>query len=1069
MLKTIRRRDRRALISAVCLALPAAAGFARADENGTWASAVSGNWSASTNWTGGLVAGGATGQTADFSQTGTNAPLTVNLDASESIGTMLFNASTVGGVGGWTLSTTNGSVLTLAGPSGAVIDNESASKSVSVTIGVSLAGTLSSGSLELYAGTGSSTPSSIFLTGANTFTGEVDVEQGLIGINSASSLGNPGNDMFLDENTSTSGNAIEFLSQGINLSNPITLGRRTPINVDENNVTFSGAISGSTTGSFSVTGGNYVGSTSFGSLYLNPTSNTSKASWTIGGDTTLIAGNTVGTLGLDNALGTGTTNVGSGGTLAFKNTTGNPLTYSSTSITINNSGAAFDNAPVGAIENLAGTNTFGGTVSLVGGTGNQNGVGVTAGSLTLSGTITGGSANVFLKLGAGPLFLSGSNTFTGGTIVQAGTLVAGVSNSGSSYGAFGPTNGSTGSVSLGGVGSLSSGSLSVSVLTGGSFTVANPITATAGGTGNLSIGGNTDNNSVFSGAITLNNNLTVSQVANAGSNSLSITGGITGGTAGPETVTFIGPGNVAVTTFPIADNGANTLSVSSTAGTTTLAATNTYSGSTLVSGGTLNVTGSIVNSGTVTVSGTGDLVLAGANAVSSSIPITVSSSTAALTVSSSQTLASIASAGAASFTAGTSIVGLGSGAGTGTGTTGLTSGGITGSGNLTVNGTANLYASAIAQNLLTIGSFSTVTIADSSAPGNTAATSVLTDISNSGTLDLNNNDLIVLDTTQYSTVRNLIESAYDGGAWDNAGITSSSARANSGSYGVGYAQASTIGSTSFDGQSFTDAVLVKYTLLGDTQLRGTVGIGDYDTVLSDYGQPEDWSGGDFHYGGVVGIGDYDDVLSNYGAHANGNIAVGSSLTPAVTGSISPAATISPDLAKTDLKLEVNTTTGDVYVLATASAAFTGYTISDPSAHLLGGSNSPDPDKLLSVGSTSGGNTNVYETSGTYVDWFKITETASQVAEGQQQNGFGTHSSRDDTINIPAGGTIDFGEIYNTAASIQDLTFDFAEAGTEPTNGPTYYGAEVDYVTTPEPAALGVLGLSGIVMMRRRRK
>ena len=119
---------------------------------------------------------------------------------------------------------------------------------------------------------------------------------------------------------------------------------------------------------------------------------------------------------------------------------------------------------------------------------------------------------------------------------------------------------------------------------------------------------------------------------------------------------------------------------------------------------------------------------------------------------------------------------------------------------------------------------------------------------------------------------------------------------------------------------------------------------------------------------------------------------------------------------------------------------------------------------------SGGNTNVYETSGTSVNWFKITETASQVAEGQQQNGFATHSSRDDTITIPAGGTIDFGEIYNIAASAQDITFDFAEAGSTPTNGPTYYGAEVDYVTTPEPGSVSLLAIAAAgILARRRRK
>jgi autotransporter-associated beta strand protein len=648
--------------------------------------------------------------------------------------------------------------------------------------------------------------------------------------------------------------------------------------------------------------------------------------------------------------------------------------------------------------------------------------------------------------GTGMLTLTGSNTYAGGTVVSEGTLADG---SGGVPGAFG-----TGSVSVTPTGTTlaASAELVANSNTTIASTAALIVNDNSGAYGTVFF----NSAAPVIGSLTGNGNVVLNGTSGTGLNI-----GSAGSTTFAGVISDPEANMTGLTSGSLTINGATTF---------TLAGTSTYFGSTNISSGTLDISGALSNSGTVNITGSANLILAGASALSSNATLNTGS-LATASVNAAQTIASLASAGNATFTAGTSVVGLGNGVGTGTGTSGFTTGGIVGTGTLTVSGSANLYASTITQTLLTIGSTNSVTIADSSAPGNTAATSVLTDISDSGTLDLNNNDLIVLDTTQYSTVKALIVNAYDGGAWDQPGITSSSARANAGAYGLGYAQASTIGSTSFDGKTFTDAVLVKYTLLGDTQLRGTVGIGDYDTVLSNYGTPQDWSGGNFHYSGVVGIGDYDDVLSNYGAHASGNLTVGPALTAAVTRGISPAASIGPDLAKTDLKLEVNTTTGDVYVLATASTAFTGYTISDPTAHLLGGSTSPDPDKLLSVAAGSGGNTNVYETSGTYADWFKITETASQVAEGQQQNGFGTHSSRDDTINIPAGGTIDFGEIYNTAAAQQDLTFDFAEAGTEPTNGPTYYGAEVDYIasSTPEPATLGLLGLAGAMLARRRRK
>jgi autotransporter-associated beta strand protein len=738
---------------------------------------------------------------------------------------------------------------------------------------------------------------------------------------------------------------------------------------------------------------------------------------------------------------------------------GGPLLSSTTNTTSYSLGKGSATVNAGALD-LNGNSISGERLNLAG-AGNGS-----AGALINSG----GAATIGLGSGIGTFLVSnlGSGQTSNGTATITAAGVTGFAATGSIGVASLTFTGGSGYTSAGTVSVTGGGGTGMTVSTSlvdgvVGFTVSNPgtgytsvptfvLNGSAGGTG-----------AAITGATLALTGVTVTSLgtANAGFSLSS-----------PPTLTVSGSGlatNATITVSPVefALNGALTIggtgnitindpiiqtssgdSLTKTgANTLTIANTASYTGTTNVNSGTLNVTGALPNSGVVAVSGPANLVLAN-----------------------TQVLASIASAGTSNFTAGTSIVGTGNGVGTGTSTAGF-SGGVSGTGTLAVNGTANLYASIITQKQLTIGSASTVTIADSSAPGNTSATSVLTDITNAGTLDLNNNDLIVKDTTQYSTVKSLIVNAFDGGAWDKTGITSSSARANSGAYGLGYAQASTIGSTSFDGQTFSDAVLVKYTLLGDTQLRGTVGLGDYDTVLSNYGSAQDWSGGDFHYGGVVGLGDYDAVLSNFGAHASGNIAVGPSLTASVTRSISSAASISPDLAKTDLKLEVNTTTGDVYILTTASAAFTGYTISDPTAHLLGGSTSPDPDKLLSVSAGNGGNTNVYETSGTYVDWFKITETASQVAEGQQQNGFGTHSSRDDTINIPAGGTIDFGDIYNTAAAQQDLTFDFAEAGTEPTNGPTYYGAEVDYITssTPEPASVSLLAIGALGMLGRRRR
>ncbi len=169
-------------------------------------------------------------------------------------------------------------------------------------------------------------------------------------------------------------------------------------------------------------------------------------------------------------------------------------------------------------------------------------------------------------------------------------------------------------------------------------------------------------------------------------------------------------------------------------------------------------------------------------------------------------------------------------------------------------------------------------------------------IDSTSTLNLADNDMAILygsGTSPLSTVSAELAQAYDGGPWDKPGLTSSVAATSSGETALGYAEASALGVTTFDGLTLGgNAVLVKYTLVGDTMLRGTVGLGDYDTVLSNYGNAEGWIGGDFHYGGVVGIGDYDTMLSNYGKSLASVLGSGSSPAIATTTAKSTATTTS---------------------------------------------------------------------------------------------------------------------------------------------------------------------------------
>jgi autotransporter-associated beta strand protein len=169
-------------------------------------------------------------------------------------------------------------------------------------------------------------------------------------------------------------------------------------------------------------------------------------------------------------------------------------------------------------------------------------------------------------------------------------------------GAFGSA---TTAIALGDAGTAAGDNIRLS--TGAAATIARAVNVNNYGTG-TTIGGNADVTSTFSGLITLNKSLTIAQVATTGSNALNITGGITSGAAGTQTVTFAGPGNVNVHTGAIG-GGTDTIAVKVVGGTVTVTGVNTYAGGTAVNAGTLLVDLSINNAGVL--ASTGALTLGG--------------------------------------------------------------------------------------------------------------------------------------------------------------------------------------------------------------------------------------------------------------------------------------------------------------------------------------------------------------------------------------------------------------------------------------------------------------------------
>lgn len=239
---------------------------------------------------------------------------------------------------------------------------------------------------------------------------------------------------------------------------------------------------------------------------------------------------------------------------------------------------------------------FGGDIA--GGTTTQgitlNLQGANTGSNAVNGIISDGSAAgglAIVKSGNGNWTLSGANTYSAGTSINAGTLLIGVSNVGTTSGALGP---STAAVNLG---DATGTAANASLLTNGAFTFSNDITVRSGNAGTATIGGNTASNSTFSGAISLNKNLTVTAV---NSGTVNLTKSITNA-SGTNTVNITGAGtsNVVLNNSGTSNQFAPTL-FSINSGKLSLGSSNQIGDSTNVTlnGGTFNTAGfSEVNGG----------------------------------------------------------------------------------------------------------------------------------------------------------------------------------------------------------------------------------------------------------------------------------------------------------------------------------------------------------------------------------------------------------------------------------------------------------------------------------------
>jgi autotransporter-associated beta strand protein len=192
----------------------------------------------------------------------------------------------------------------------------------------------------------------------------------------------------------------------------------------------------------------------------------------------------------------------------------------------------------------------------------------------------------------------------------------------------------------------------------------------------------------------------------------------------------------------------------------------------------------------------------------------------------------------------------------------LTLGGISGASALTVKGAGTLKTSGVNTASLTVDAGSRVDILPGVSGNSVGSLDLGPANAPTATLDLADNALAIdyAGASPLADVISLLISGRAGGTWTGAGIQSSSVAASSGNRALGVAEASSLGSVpSIFGTVDSSAVLVRYTIIGDTNLDGIVDFPDLLSLAQNFGSPSPtiWSTGDFNYDGAT---NFDDLL-----------------------------------------------------------------------------------------------------------------------------------------------------------------------------------------------------------------
>ncbi|HEX4054084.1 MAG TPA: autotransporter-associated beta strand repeat-containing protein [Tepidisphaeraceae bacterium] len=805
------------------------------------------------------------GPTAIFQATATSGN---TLSANASLYALSTGNTTTGGqainLGGFTLTVgdnTSGNQAGVIMNGGSITSGTLAFAADEATIYTSAANALISANITGAGGVTTFGPGTLALTGTNSFSDGLTINQGVLDVSRDANLGSAtGNGITFGGGTLQFGAAFNPSS-----SRAITLdaGGGT-IDTQANSVTIASAIGG-------VGGLSKVGS---GTLTLTG-GNTSQGSTTIG----------AGTLQIGTGGGLGAGGVTNNGALAFNSTGG------SISVAGNISGTGtISQSGSGSTVSLSGSNTYTGATTINAGTlqvGNSNALGF-GGVVTT--TVAGATVN-----GGGTLDLNGQTltktvTLNGGTLTSSsgiGSFSTGVAGYVLNSGGAGISADLTSVTGGGGTGAAFKFLLG---LTDASFTIASGnggVGYTSAPTVTLSGGGGTGATAVatISGGAVTGITVTNPGIGYWGTPSVSLSGG---GDSTAATVTANQDDFTVVATEALLAGSGYTSAPTAAAYSilnpdalaTVVAPSITavldplyiQSSSTITdnTGGSVVVPIPVIGTATT---GTATLDLEGSStndAISGSISdgsgggkvAILESGTGTWTLSNVNTYT-----GGTTVNTGTLVASVSGALPNGEGLVNNGTTDIEGNETLGANGVSAL-SGAGALNIGTPTTPATVQL----AVGSGGATQGSLTIFAGSVLNIGNNHIVLSDPSGSidSTIRAYLSAGYNNGNWNGTSATGGAINTSSPTgtkYGIGYADGADGGISGIT----SGQLEVKYTLYGDANLDGSVNSIDFGDMAANFGKSgKVWDQGDFNYDGTVNSIDFGLLAGNFGKSVGSN-------------------------------------------------------------------------------------------------------------------------------------------------------------------------------------------------------